>query len=131
VKVLLVGGYPKGEGLPAFSMVTLSGQRLRAMVKDLGIDTKYMDLWETAAEERRGTVHVEVLTYLKNLAKDEDRVIVALGEKVQRALERAKDTSFWFRADVIPLPHPAARRKGDLQRLREGLQELKENCTFA
>ena len=115
--ILLLGGQPKGYDEP-FSKATLSGKRLHALADALPFDfVHYADLWLDHLEENKGAIWPQTEEFLKGM-QSKGFVIVALGGRVQKALR--KNTTIHF----VALPHPAARRKTDLQRLREGLTIL-------
>jgi len=115
MKVLLIGGYPKGHDRP-FDPATLSGNRLRRMVDETGLDAVFLDLWQTGEEEQRGKIDYVTLAII-NHHLSHNVECVALGKWVYKrlALQGVK---------ISYLPHPASRRKLDQQKLREGLQKL-------
>ena len=113
VKLLFVGGQPKGEDEP-FSSKTHSGKILRRIVKELKylyeIEVGYYDIWRSAEEERRGILlPAERSVLLQNLK--EGKHLIALGHHVHRALQKAAIPVDYF-------PHPAR----DSKRLREMLE---------
>lgn len=121
MKVLLIGGHPKGHERP-FDPSTLSGKRLRQMVDEIKLDAIYLDLWQTEEEEERG----KMLGYIDNVALsivkhhlNQGTQCVALGRRVQTCL-------LIHGIDVLYLPHPASRRLIDKERLRKGLEELRD-----
>ena len=121
-KILLIGGNPKGFDEP-FDEHTVSGRRLRALVKELGFDATYLDLWDNPSMEEKWP-HVTEHKFWEIYRQAEDgREVIALGLKVKRAIE---ESLLWFPVPYYPmvfLPHPASRRKGDLEKLRAGLKE--------
>jgi alkanesulfonate monooxygenase SsuD/methylene tetrahydromethanopterin reductase-like flavin-dependent oxidoreductase (luciferase family) len=121
MKLLLVGGNPKGYE-EAFDPETLSGRRLRAIVKQVGADAEYLDLWADAKEEREESFSEEKFWKIWVAEYEDGRTVIGLGRKVAKALEH---WSFMGPRpfDFVPLPHPASRRPIDWKRLREGLAE--------
>jgi hypothetical protein len=122
MKVILVGGHPKGYPEP-FDERTLSGHRLRGIVKELGLDAEYFDLWENESQERDGRITQETHYFLMRAASDGQ--IIALGKRVKESLEL-----YGFEGlgeGFITLPHPAARRKQDLEVLKDGLSKFKSS----
>jgi len=111
--VLLIGGYPKGHDRP-FHPATLSGKRLKAIVEELGLDATYIDLWSSEREEREGKIDPFVLAVIRRRLS-EGVTCFALGRWVHKRLVVQG-------VEVPYLPHPAARRKIDQQRLRDGLR---------
>ena len=115
MKVLLVGGYPKGHERP-FDPATLSGKRLRKMVEEIGLDGIYLDLWMTPEEERKGKIHPYTLSLIKH-HQYHGAKCVALGRSVQKCLVS-------HGIELPYLPHPASRRRVDRENLRTGLERL-------
>jgi len=111
--ILLIGGNPKGYGEP-FHPKTLSGKRLLKLIDKHHLKTQLMDLWQTEEEEAIGTVDSKGIYYLQKQAQDKSIRIIALGYKVYHTLQNCNVPCEY-------LPHPASRRKIDLQKLEAGL----------
>src|SRR5579872_3634811 len=112
MKLLLVGGYPKGYDIP-FHPDTLSGKRLRKIVNELKLDVEYLDLFKNELAEKFGLI--EENAYYKLIEfRNEGLPIIALGKLVYDCV---------FETGVFPtyLPHPACRRKQELDELKRGL----------
>ena len=117
VRILLLGGHPKGFATP-FSPETLSGKRLRGFVSGLHFqDVHFDDLWFDKLSEDGGRISSQMEAFLKCRVQ-EGFVILALGKRVQCALKNHTKLAF------IALPHPATRRRTDLNKLKKGLKEL-------
>lgn len=110
MKVALIGGNPKGF-LEPFDHSTLSGKRLRRLIAKLDLDCKLCDM-------TRNTNDVPSPHEITNLKKElQGYKIVFLGRFVERRLRRHFPQGIY-------LPHPASRRKTDLQRLENGLKSI-------
>lgn len=125
MKALLVGGYPKGYLAP-FSVMTISGRRIRKMVAEVGLDAKYLDLWEDEAGERKGELQYEAVYAIEQANLFDHRLVVALGKKVQQTIAPMK-----CYIGILDLPHPAARRTSDLNALRDGLLTVAQSKSTA
>lgn len=117
MKVLLIGGYPKGHDRP-FHPATWSGKRLRQLVDGMGLDAEYLDLWTTPQEERKGKIDPVTIAIIKNGVK-KGVVCIALGKWVHKRLSLQGITAQY-------LPHPASRRRSDLKKLERGLLSIKK-----
>lgn len=117
MKVLFIGGYPRGHERP-FDPATLSGKRLRRMVEEIGLDAGYLDLWESEQEERQGKIDNYTISVI-NHHRSHSAHCVALGRWVQKCLATCGVT-------VPYLPHPASRRRVDREKLRKGLESLRD-----
>lgn len=115
MKVLLIGGYPKGHERP-FDPATLSGKRLKAMVEEIEVDASYLDLWNTEKEEQCGQIDEFLISIIKHHLSEGVKCI-ALGKWVHKRLALQQ-------VSIPHLPHPASRRAIDRQRLKEGLKIL-------
>lgn len=118
MRFLFVGGHPKGR-TEAFAPDTRSGRVLRSIVRELGLDAEYTDLWETEKQEKEKTISQEKLNYLWSKAED-DCYMVILGAYQANALWSQASFPFWHSC----LPHPAARRKTDIDALRNALRMI-------
>jgi len=111
MKVVLIGGNPKGHRIP-FSSKTFSGRRLHKIIKKAGLTCEIVDMTSNSND----VCSDEEKELLRK--RFENCQVVFLGRFVERQLR-----------DVFPngvyLPHPASRRKKDLERLEEGLKKLK------
>ena len=107
MKLVLIGGNPKGHSIP-FHPSTLSGKRLRNLLRDIGLLCDIADMTMNSND-------IPTQNEIKNLIQMfKDYQIVFLGRFVEKALRP------YFPQGVY-LPHPASRRGSDLLRLREGL----------
>lgn len=113
--IILVGGNPKGFDYP-FHEKTLSGKRIRKLIDKHHLITQFVDLWGNEEEEAIGTVDPKGIYWLQQMV-NEGHKIIALGYKVFHTLENCNVPCRY-------LPHPASRRKVDLEKLEQGLQEL-------
>lgn len=124
--ILLIGGNPLGYREP-FDERTKSGKVLRGLVAELGLSAKYFDLWKNPEQEADIYMDSDVLRRLIGFQRA-GWTLVALGSKVQSAL---RQYNAWKEEDLLPkplkfisLPHPAARRRVDLQKLKRGLKRI-------
>lgn len=115
-EILFIGEHPKGHEV-AFDPSTLSGKRLRTMVAEAGIKSEYMNLWESAEEQAGGKIRSGVTDKIIDHQTLGGRC-VALGKRVHNAL-----LEYQFQG-IQCLPHPAARRKEDIEALRDGIRTL-------
>lgn len=117
VKLLLIGGYPKGF-TESFHPATKSGRILRDILKRNNIEAKLLDLWNTESEEKKGHIQpnkiIEVLGY-----KDKGFTIIALGKHVHNCISKQ-----FKNIPIQYLPHPASRRIEDLHKLEIGLKQF-------
>lgn len=112
MKLLLVGGYPKGYDIP-FHPETLSGKRLRRLVDKYNLDVEYLDIFQNEMAEKFGLIEENAYYKLIEYAND-GLPIIALGNLVY-------DCVFEVGVNPTYLPHPAARRGQDLKELERGL----------
>lgn len=115
-RILFIGEHPKGHEV-AFDPSTLSGKRLRAMVAEAGVDAEYMNLWDSEHQQASGEIASGPLARLIKHKALGGRSI-ALGRRVHKALVN-------LNIEVQYLPHPAARRKKDIENLRNGIRAFK------
>lgn len=114
MSVVLIGGNPKGYDRP-FDPNTLSGKRLRKILRKLKFDVEIADMTKNIDDVPTR----EELTELYIKYKDYDK-IVFLGRFVEKELRR-------YFPNGLYLPHPASRRDSDLKRLEAGLAEIATN----
>ena|SRR3990167_9704461 len=115
MKLILVGGYPKGYEKP-FDVKTHSGKILHAILNKNGLTShEFVDLWETKEQEQEGNVSWEKLGYFEKF-NDEFVRIIALGKWVYKCLSNSGIT-------CVYLPYPASRRKENILQLEKGLIE--------
>lgn len=115
-KILLIGGYPKGYSIP-FHPKTKSGKILRKFLYELNIEATPLNLWKNADEEKLKLISKKIISKIQTYHK-EGYSIVALGKYQEKAL-------LMNYLDCLYLPHPASRRKIDLDKLKAGLLSLK------
>lgn len=129
MKALLIGGNPKGHHIP-FHPETRSGKILRNIVKEVGIDAKYLNLFPNPSAEERGYVPDRILWKIAFEGFEEGREIVALGRFVELAIRRNHPHFPQALPHIVYLPHPAARRKKARLKLRQGLISItrKQTC---
>jgi len=113
MKLALIGGNPKGY-TKAFHPNTLSGRRLRSLLTKLNLDCKLCDM----TRNRNDLPSPQEIESLKEELKGYQ--VVFLGRFVERQLQK-------HFPDGVYLPHPASRRRMDLERLEEGLNTLLES----
>lgn len=116
MKIVLVGGYPKGFDIP-FHPKTASGRILRKIVSDLEIDAIYFDLWENKPEEDARKLKTNIKKELLSF-ESEGHVLIALGRYIEKVLADNDIKSHY-------LPHPASRDKKYIDILRGGLRKKK------
>ena len=117
MKMLLIGGYPKGYEIP-FHPNTRSGKILRKIITKNDINTKIMNLWENEEQEKSAIISPGIITSIKK--HQENHHIVALGRWQEKALVKHK-------IECIYLPHPASWQPLDRPKLTEGLIKLNSN----
>lgn len=78
---------------------------------------EFMDLWKTDQEEKDGIIYINTLAEIRSAIISGCKVI-ALGKHVYNSIKKA---DLMLGQDVEYLPHPASRRKIDLERLENGL----------
>lgn len=113
-RLLLIGGYPKGYSEP-FDKRTVSGRRLHAIIEKHGLKVTLIDLWENKKEEDEQVISSKKMEEIFNHLIFCDRII-ALGEYVYCTMIEQMMVP-----NLEKLPHPASRRKIDLDRLEKGL----------
>lgn len=112
IKLILIGGYPKGFDEP-FHIKTTSGRILRKIVSDLGLNPIYFDLWNSKEEEDSRILSVETKNKLKKF-KSNGYLLISLGKYIEKVLvDNNIDSEY--------LPHPASRDKKYVDMLRFGL----------
>ena len=111
--LVLIGGNPKGF-LEPFDQTTLSGKRLRKLIATLDLDCRLCDM----TRNKNDVPSSQEIAKLKQ--ELQGYKIVFLGRFVERRLRKHFPQGKY-------LPHPASRRKSDLQRLQEGLRNLSVN----
>lgn len=109
--LFLIGGFPKGYDTP-FHPNTLSGKRLLALQQKHHLHMEFMDLWNTDLEEQEGIILLNKLATIQEV--QHTHRVIALGKHVWKAIKKSG-------LNVEYLPHPASRRKIDLERLESGL----------
>ena len=113
MKLVLIGGYPKGFNEP-FHIKTTSGRILRKIVSDLKLDPIYFDLWETKEEEDSRKLDNKIKNELKKF-KSDGYILISLGKYIEKTvLDNSIDSQY--------LPHPASRDKKYVDILKEGLR---------
>lgn len=110
MKVVLIGGNPKGHNIP-FHPSTVSGKRLRNMIAETGLSCELADMTETL-DDRPTPDEIRKLK-----ERYEGYQVVFLGRFVQKALRNTFP-------DGVYLPHPASRSDFYLIRLKNGLADL-------
>lgn len=113
MKLLLIGGYPKGYDEP-FHIKTVSGRILRKIVHELDFEPVYFDLWKTKEEEDSRILDISTKNKLKKF-KSDGYILISLGKYIEKVLtENDIDSEY--------LPHPASRDKKYIDMLRAGLK---------
>lgn len=112
MKIVLIGGNPKGFDIP-FHPSTRSGKILRDMIDKIELKCELVNMTINSDDVPTGN---ELMSLYRKY-KDFD-VIVFLGRFVERECK-------WYFNKGVYLPHPASRRKKDLERLEKGLKKLK------
>ena len=110
MKVVLIGGNPKGFDTP-FHPSTASGNRLRKIITDIGLDCEIADM----TRNRDDNPTIGELVELRERYSGYD--VVFLGRFVEKRLRATFPRGMY-------LPHPASRRKDDHQRLIIGLKNI-------
>lgn len=110
MKVVLIGGNPKGHDIP-FHPSTKSGRKLRHIIAKTGLSCELDDMTKNSND-------IPTFDEINDLKERyEEYQVVFLGRFVENAL---RDTF----PNGIYLPHPASRRVTDLIRLTKGLADL-------
>ncbi len=112
MKLILIGGYPKGFDEP-FHPKTASGRILRKIVTELKLNPIYFDLWNTKQEEDSRKLSIKVKKQLHEFEK-EGYILISLGRYIEKVLLDNQINSHY-------LPHPASRDKKYIDLLRGGL----------
>jgi len=116
MKIVLIGGYPKGFEEP-FHIKTRSGRVLHKIVDNLEITPKFFDLWTNKEEEDSRILPNNTILTLKKLITD-GYILIALGKYIEKTLIENNFVCEY-------LPHPASRDKKFLIRLQNGLKKYK------
>lgn len=114
MKIVLIGGYPKGFDEP-FHPKTTSGRILRNIVNEIGIDPIYFDLWKNEEEEISRKISSEIKKQLKNF-EAKKYILISLGRYIEKALKDNAINSHY-------LPHPASRDIKYVKILKKGLRK--------
>lgn len=114
MRVVLIGGNPKGY-LQPFSWGTLSGRRLRNIIAEVGLDCEIIDM----TQNRTDLPTAQEKEQLKRRFNNGHTIVVFLGRFVEKQLRGVLPHGFY-------LPHPASRRRADLEKLKQELAMLKE-----
>jgi len=110
VRLVLVGGNPKGYSIP-FHPSTRSGKILRNIISKLSLDCDIVDM-------TKNTNDIPTSEEIRELQKRFNaHQVVFLGRFVERALKHHFHNGIY-------LPHPASRRKKDIERLENGLRQF-------
>ena len=115
MKIVLIGGYPKGFKEP-FHIKTKSGRVLHKITDELKINPVFFDLWDNKEEEESRVFTKETTLALNKFIKDNYKLI-ALGRYIEKELVKNNFVCEY-------LPHPASRDKKFLIRLKEGLEKF-------
>ncbi|MEX2436795.1 MAG: hypothetical protein WD471_01365 [Candidatus Paceibacterota bacterium] len=117
MKLVLIGGYPKGFDEP-FHIKTTSGRILRKIVDEVELDPIYFDLWSNKKEEDSRVISNKTKKKLKEF-ESKGYTLVSLGRYIEKVLLDNKIKSHY-------LPHPASRDKKYVDLLREGLRSKRK-----
>jgi len=112
MKVVLIGGNPKGHRIP-FSSKTFSGRRLHKIIKKAGLTCEIVDMTSNSND----VCSDEEKELLRK--RFENCQVIFLGRFVERQLREIFPNGIY-------LPHPASRRRGNLERLENGLRNISE-----
>jgi hypothetical protein len=113
MRIVLIGGYPKGYHEP-FHIKTTSGRILRKIVSELDFDPIYFDLWNTKEEEDSEKLDITTKNKL-NEFKFNRYTLISLGKYIEKVLiDNGIDSEY--------LPHPASRDKKYIDILKNGLK---------
>jgi len=110
MKIVLIGGNPKRYSIP-FHPSTKSGRILRGILSKIGLSCELADMTSNIYDIPTS----EEIEELKHRFKDYQ--VIFLGRCVE----------YWLKEhfpEGTYLPHPASRRKIDLERLEYGLTSL-------
>jgi hypothetical protein len=118
MKIVLIGGYPKGFDEP-FHPKTTSGRILRKIVNELKIDPIYFDLWSNKQEEDSRKLSNKTKEKLLKFKKN-GYLLISLGRYIEKVLVNNNIESHY-------LPHPASRDKKYIDRLRIGIKSVANN----
>lgn len=113
MKLVLIGGYPKGYD-EAFHIKTTSGRILRKIVFELALDPIYFDLWNSKEEEDSRKVDEKVVRTLRQY-ESKGYTLISLGRYIEKALLDNNINSKF-------LPHPASRDRKYIDILKSGLE---------
>ncbi len=116
MKIVLIGGHPKGFNIP-FHVKTKSGKILRKITNELKLNPIFFDLWENQKEENSRVItnlkNKKLVNFIKN-----DYSLIALGRYIEKAVVNEGYKCAY-------LPHPASRDTKYLKILKNGLAKLK------
>jgi hypothetical protein len=115
MKLVLIGGYPKGFKEP-FHTKTKSGRVLHKITNELQIKPALFDLWESKEEEDSRKLSIKKILSLNKFIKNNYK-LVALGRYIEETLVKNG-----FACEY--LPHPASRDKKFLLQLKKGLNKF-------
>ena len=113
MKIVLIGGYPKGYDEP-FHIKTTSGRILRKIVKELKLEPIYCDLWNSKEEENSRRLDIKTKNKLKRF-KSGGYTLISLGKYIEKVLLDNNIVTEY-------LPHPASRDKKYIDILKAGLK---------
>jgi hypothetical protein len=114
MKIVLIGGYPKGFKEP-FHIKTRSGRVLHKITDELQIKPVFFDLWENKKEEDLRTLSDKTTLALNEFIKNNYK-LVALGRYIEEVLIKNNFVCEY-------LPHPASRDNKFLLKLKSGLKK--------
>lgn len=115
MKIVLIGGYPKGFSEP-FHPKTTSGRILRKIVDELKINPVYFDLWNNKQEEDSRKLSNKTKNNLLEFNKNQ-YTLISLGRYIEKVLTDNNINSIY-------LPHPASRDKKYVELLKSGLNDI-------
>lgn len=122
-KVLVVGDYPKRYRISLDPRVK-SGRILLEIINRNNLDHKIltMDLWKNEKEAKKGKL--TDVAIMKLCEMERTCFIVGLGKYVHSCIQKEG-------MSCIYLPHPNSRKKSELFKLEQGLDDLCENMEIA
>jgi hypothetical protein len=115
MKIVLIGGYPKGFEEP-FHIKTRSGKILHKITDQLQNKPIFFDLWENKEEEDARILTDKTKSALNKFVKNSHKLI-ALGRYIEEVLVKNN-----FMCEY--LPHPASRDKKFVLQLEKGLLKI-------
>jgi hypothetical protein len=116
MKIILIGGYPKGFDEP-FHIKTKSGRVLHKITEKLEMKPVFFDLWKNKDEEDSRIISKEIVLVLKKFIRNKYKLI-ALGRYIENVLVKNNLVCEY-------LPHPASRDQKFLSLLEKGLSKYK------